>query len=208
VGGKSDDAIRYARAIERRWSGLLEQPVVLSPRDWARIARWHALGVPLEIVEEAMRTAVERSRRRAGSRRLSDLAPLVEESWTVILEGRRGRPPEAERAGTADPSDRWRRRLDEEGEGSRLAGLLANLLERLACGENGESLDQELDRRLIDSVEPRLRDRVLQEVSNELAPFRTRMSGECLEATRRRAAVDRLRRVLDLPRLASGTVET
>ena len=85
-----DDATRYARAIERRWSRLWEQPVVLSPRDWSRIARWHALGIPLEIVEDAMLAQVERARARSGAPRLSGLAPLVEQAWSVILEGRGG----------------------------------------------------------------------------------------------------------------------
>ena len=49
--------MRYARSIERRWSDLVERPVILSPRDWSRISRWHSWGVPLDLIDETLRSA-------------------------------------------------------------------------------------------------------------------------------------------------------
>jgi hypothetical protein len=205
--GRIDDATRYARAIERRWSRLWEQPVVLSPRDWSRIARWHALGIPLAIVEDAMQDEAERTRSRARPRRLASLAPLVEEAWAVVLAGRHDATPTEATHSPMPTAERWRACADREPAGSSVAELLCGLLDRLQAGESGESLDHELDRRLTLAVEPTLREQVLEEVTRKLEPFRKRMSAERLETTRERACVYRLRRRLDLPRLASEGAE-
>jgi hypothetical protein len=202
------DATRYARAIERRWADRLAQPVVLSPRDWSRIARWHALGIPLQIVDEAMDAAAARARSRSGRRRLSDLAPLVEEAWTVVLQGRRGCPPPSEPSLSNGPSSRWRHCMREQSPGSPLGRLLGELLDRLAAGDRRAALDDQLDSRLVEAVEPALRERAFEEIASRLEPFRSRMSQQRLEATRRRACVDHLRRLLDLPRLARGDSAT
>jgi hypothetical protein len=186
---------------------LLGRPVVLSPRDWSRVARWHALGIPLEIVEEAMDAALDKARSAEGARGIAELAPRVEAAWSVILDGRRSGACEGGIVATAEPTRCWRRRIETEPPGSPLSELLEALLGRLDRGEAEEALDDELDRRLPESVEPSLRDRVSAEVARETEPFRTRMSAGRLEATRHRATVDRLRRALDLPRLAGGPGE-
>jgi hypothetical protein len=200
-------ASRYARAIESRWSELLGRPVVFSPRDWSKVARWHALRIPLEIVEEAMGAALEQRRAREGARGIAELAPRIEEAWSVILDGRRSPPRDPGASPAPEPWCRWRRRIEMEAVGSPLAKLLEELLGRLEGGEAGVALDEELDRRLAGSVASALRDRVFAEVTEETEPFRARMSADRLEATRRRASVDRLRRALDLPRLARGPGE-
>jgi len=203
----SGKAARYARVIERRWSELLGKPIVLSPRDWARIERWHSLGVPLEIVAEAMAATSERDKAGKRPRRLADVVPLVEEAWTVILDGRRARTGVVEPSPEADPLSLWRRRKAREPSGSPLAALLDELTGRAECGEDRRELDEELDRRLVETVDPALRESVQREVAGELEPFQGRIPADRLDATRHRACVDRLRRKLDLPHLASAPTE-
>jgi hypothetical protein len=164
----SDQASRYARRIERRWSALLDKPIVLSPRDWRRIAGWHERGIPFEIVEEAMIEAVERDRRKAATRRLADLVPLVEEAWTAIVDGRRAASetgPDAERG--TDPDERWERRAAAEPRDSPLGRLLHELVARRAEGETATALDRELDHRLPEVVDRSLRERVEREIADE-----------------------------------------
>ena len=205
----SDRAARYARRIERRWSELVDKPVVLSPRDWTRIADWHERGIPLEIVEEAMIDAVERDRRKAGTRRLADLAPLVEEGWAAIVDGRRAASESgAEPQSTSDPEQLWGQRAEAEPRDSPLGRLLRELVARRAKGEEAAAVDRELDRLLPETVARSLRERAEEEISKELEPYRERMTPQRLESTRRRARSERLRRWLDLPRLADRGTDT
>lgn len=199
---RSLSAARYARAIERRWSELQGKPIVLSPRDWARIERWYALGIPLQVVAEAMAAATERDRTKKSPLRLGRVAPLVEEAWAVILDGRRATPDAVGPSPQADPIDLWRRRKEREPDGSPLAVLLEELTDRLEHGADRQKLDDALDRRLVATVDPALRTKVQREVDGDIEPFRERIPAERLEATRHRACVNRLRRLLDLPRLA------
>jgi hypothetical protein len=199
---RTGNAVRYARVIERRWSELLGKPIVLSPRDWARIEHWCALGIPLEIVDEAMTAVTERGTTDKSTRRLAELAPLVEDAWAVILDGRRAPRHEVGPSVEADPLSLWRRRKEREPVGSPLAVLLEGFIDRFERGEDRHGLDAELDHCLVETVDPALRDSVQREVDSDVEPFRGRIPADRLEATRRRACVDRLRRLLDLPRLA------
>jgi hypothetical protein len=204
---RNGNAARYARLIERRWSELQGKPIVLSPRDWARIERWFSLGIPLEIVGEAMAAVTERGATKKSPRRLAEVAPLVEEAWAVILDGRRAPRYEVGPSAEADPLSLWRRRKEREPVGSPLAVLLEELTDRFERGEDCHGLDEELDHRLVQTVDPALRDSVQREVDSDVEPFRGRIPADRLEATRRRACVDRLRRLLDLPRLAVTPTE-
>ena len=65
--------VRYARRIERRWSDLVDRPVVLSRHDWSRICRWYSWGVPLDLIDESLRSATGPQ----GGRELRGQAQLV-----------------------------------------------------------------------------------------------------------------------------------
>jgi len=160
----------YARSIERRWSELLESPVVLSPRDWSRIEDWRRRGIPLAIVVEAMVAAARPERPRRRSPRLSDVTALVEEAWSVLVEGRLASPDEAGPGlDGLDPSGLWRRRMAAAPPDSPLARLLAELIARWEAGEEPERIDAELDRRLGAAVDPALDQRARREVADQLA---------------------------------------
>ena len=196
-------AATYARRIERRWCELLEQPVVLSPRDWSILNEWHERGIPLQIVVEAMQTTIERSRSRGRAPRtsLSSLSQTVEGAWGAIVDGKRGRPAMLGEAATPSAADSWRRRADTEG-GSALGTLLADLLRRLDQGADPVALDAELDRRLTEVTDPDLRRRIEHEIEQQLEPHRSRLSDVQIERTRMRALVDRIRGRIGLARLA------
>jgi hypothetical protein len=199
--GERQGTTRYARRIERLWSRLLGAPVVLSPRDWSVIERWHASGVPLAVVEHVLSESARSGGGRPRAGGLALQAGAVDEAWTVVREGRlipRDGPP-------APPADEplrlWRERLQAEPPDSALAALLEELIERSRAGEVAELLDAELDRRLFEAVGRELASRVLAVVQEELGPYRTRWAPELLESTRRAACAARLRRLLALPRL-------
>ena len=87
----------YARAVEEALARARGRPVLLSPRDWARVADWCERGVPLSLLLEALEEAARRARRRGSELRgLALIAPAVEESWRAVAEGRRA--PEVSRA--------------------------------------------------------------------------------------------------------------
>jgi len=190
----------YAREIERQWSRMLERPVVLSPKDWALISDWHARSIPLPLIVESIRHSAESPGRRAAPRNLAYIAAAVEEAWQVVLDGRRASALPTP-APLRDPVEAWRRRLDAEGAGSALHGLLSELLDAHENGEAAETIDRRLDERLQTSVAADLLDATRHQVDAELAPFADRIDDETLERTRRAAIADRLRRALDLPLL-------
>jgi hypothetical protein len=200
VDSRRPDA--YAREIERRWARLLDRPVVLSPKDWALISDWHARSIPLSLVLESMQHAVDRPALRRAPSGLRYVAPVVEEAWQVVVDGRRSRDSAEEAPSPAsDPIRAWRRRLEAEGEASGLRHLLSELLAELEGGETAETIDRRLDERLPEQAPEALLATWQRRVDAELAPFVERMDLETLERTRRAALIDRLRRALGLPHL-------
>ncbi len=195
--------VRYARTIERSWSDLVDRPVVLSPRDWSRISRWFSWGVPLDLIAQSLRSAVRPERGREP-RGLAQLAPAIEEAWTVILQGRIAPHPAELGSVPADPRAAWSSRILEEPPDSPLARTLTDLLERLDRGDDPDVLDRQLDRRLQEIAPAELVDRVLAALERELSEYRSRMPADRLRATRKRACEKRLRHALKLPRLADA----
>ncbi len=202
----------YARAIEQALSRLRQRPVVLSPRDWALVSDWFSRGIPLALVLEVLEDAAERSRRRhalQGPRSLAYVAAAVEESWQAIVEGRGGR---AGKTASPLPSldrarERWAATASRSETGRPLRDALDGLLRRLDTGLSPESADREIDETITALCPGDLLARVDAEIDAELRRFRDRMKPDVLAATRGRARIDRLRRELDLPKLALSDPE-
>ncbi len=193
----------YARAIERRWSELVDRPVVLSPKDWVLICNWHARGVPLQIVDEALQAAAERRKGGGGVRRLSYVAPAVEEGWRVVVEGRLSGGSGEARSDPATPAiESWRERMLAEPDDSPLHALLAKLVREYESGVPAERIERSLERELVRCVAPDRLSRCEKRVDAELAPFRERMDSQTRAATREHALISRLRRELSLARIA------
>ena len=192
------DGRAYAREIERAWSGLQERPVVLSPRDWALITDWHARGVPLSVIHDAL--AAVRESAREIPRSLSYLAPAVDEAFFLVLDGRRRAAP-APPPPRDEPVASWRL-FERERASSPSGALVRELLAALDRGEDPGAVDARLDREIPDCVGRSVLDELTRAVETELAPFAERMTRAVLEETVRSAVVSRLRRQLGLPALA------
>lgn len=196
---------RYARLVERYCAELGQELGVLSPRDWTRIADWERRGVPLQVVREAIEAVVNARTPRSGrgprGALLQRVQPLVEETWALMLEGRkrevvRDSPP----FHPADPPVHWAQRLETVAADEPLRKLLAMLVSRFKAGEPIAALDAALDAELEAVSPPDLVDEVARVVDEALAPFVTRLDTEQLQRTRRAARIERLRSRLDLPR--------
>jgi hypothetical protein len=202
----------YARAIERCWSGALERPVVLSPRDWALISDWFARSIPLGIVEEAIQQIVATRTRRGSSppRALGYIAAAVEEAWSVVVEGRRAEIEPSARS--SRPPERsalecWRRRAAQEAADSPLGRLLRELIAQQAEGAPAEEVDRRLASGLAAAVPEALLQSTRADVGRQLAGFRERMDDRVFRATRERAIIAHLRRALDLPTIGERDSE-
>lgn len=200
--GKRSRSAAYVRAVEKAWEDLRGRAVVLSPRDWALASDWAARGVPLACVLEALREA---KRRRRTPTSLTRLAPVVEEAWRVVREGRAERPLERrEPQATVDPLDPWRAASRAAAPGSALRDLLDRAIALAEAGSDLADADRFVDERLADAVPTAMADEARSEADRALAPFRARMSPDVLEATRRRSVSDRLRARIGLERLGVG----
>jgi len=192
---------RYAREVERRWRELQGAPAVLSPKDWTVLREWYELGVPLALIDESIEVLHE-GRRRRLPRSLAQIDRAVRAGWATVRAGRPERSADPRRDGPPPALERWRRVRDEQTACASLRSLIARLADRVAAGEDAAAVDLELDRELPAACPPTLVADVTREVERELAPFRDRIEGEALDASRRRALARRLRLRLGLPRLS------
>jgi hypothetical protein len=195
---------KYVRAVERWWSELCERPSILSPREWTLVERWHQREIPLQVIREAIEAAAERLRKpgAAAPKSLAYLAPAVEESWRVVLEGRIAPPTDVPRGESAARGiAAWRSAASAAGSSSPLGGLLETLLALLEEGAAAEEAEQRLEGAILEAAPAEERAAVRGEIETELAPYRRRMSAEEYESTLRKASVRRLRIRLKLPGL-------
>lgn len=82
-GAASRSARDYARTLERALADLHDGPVVFTHRDWDLANRWHARGIPVGVVLDAIE-----AKRKRPPRGLGAIATAVEESWEVVESGR------------------------------------------------------------------------------------------------------------------------
>ncbi len=203
----------YARAIERAWSTVRGRPSLLSPRDFALAAGWHARGIPLSVVIEVFAELARpsRGRRRPAAmtaRSLGYFAPAVEEAWQAIRGGRVAAPSEEETP-DAEPGllDPWRRVRDDAATPLALKILLESLLREVEAGGDRLAADRHLDEELPGAAPPAVAARAASQAVSVLEAARRRMTPETYRTTLRRAWVDRLRRALGLPRIGLVTVK-
>jgi hypothetical protein len=192
---------RFAREIEARWSTLLERPVILGERDWQLISDWHERGIPLGLVSEAMEALGEKlARRRRKPRNLGALAPLVEEAWQTVREGRIDDSAPSSDA-PASPAQAWRRCADSLALDAPLKNLVETLLAELGAGADPGTCDQTLDRKLPGLLAPSLLEELTTAVEANLADFRPRWTADVWKASVERALISAARRRLNLPYL-------
>lgn len=93
----------YARTLERALADLHDGPVVFTHRDWDLATRWHARGIPVGVVLDALE-----AKRKRPPRGLGAVAAAVEESWRVVQSGTIAAPAEPHEPAattTARPQD-------------------------------------------------------------------------------------------------------
>jgi hypothetical protein len=194
-------------------------PFLLSPRDFALLKEWRALGVPLEAIEAGIDEAFSRRAERSAVGRVNSLSycrDAVLEAWERRAETSRGR------GGAATPDDPDARRIlvdlaRQLAEASARRPDLADPIEaavraiaRLGssektAGEIETSLARR-DKRLAKDVAEKLpeseRASVEDEVRRLLAGAGDRMDEAALEKTRRALTRRIVRERLALPRLS------
>jgi len=209
----------YYAAAEAAFIRRRGTPFLLSPRDFALLKEWHALGVPLEAVESGIDDAFTRREERGVVGRVNSLRycrDAVLEAWERLADTARGR-------GRADAGEK----LDAAASLARLAERLdaalarrpdltptfssaRRALERLrSSSKSAEQIEASLarlDRRLAKEVLETLPDaeraELEREVAHRLGSASDRMDSETLEKTTRALRRRFLRERLDLPRLS------
>jgi len=216
----AEDRAYYA-AAEAAFVRRRGTPFLLSPRDFALLKEWRALGVPLEAVALGIDEAFSRREERSAVGRVNSLSycrDAVLEAWERRAETARGRGGTSDAgAGSVDAAAGLRalggRLAALIGARPDLAGPLASArrsLERLeASGKAPEEienslarLDRRLARELADALPEGERSEVEAEVARLLAGAGERMDPVTLEKTSRALTRRVVRERLELPRLS------
>jgi hypothetical protein len=208
----------YYQAAEAAFVRRRGTPFLLSPRDFALLKEWRALGVPVEAIEQGIEEAFSRREDRSATGRVNSLSycrDAVLEAWERRLQtsvGRGGRFPAAEPDVPRALQDLAERLRQAAGRRPDLAAPLESALRSIERLENsrktaGETeaalarLDKRLAGALRDALSETERKRLDAEVEASLARARIRMDAEAAERTARALTRRTLRELLDLPRL-------
>lgn len=208
----------YYQAAEAAFIRRRGTPFLLSPRDFALLKQWRALGIPVEAVEAGIDDAFSRREERGAAGRVNSLAycrDAVLEAWERRAETARGRGT----SGGAEPDAKAAlagliRGLEEcRSRRPDLAAALDPALRSLARleGSNRTAEDIEgslarLDRRLAGQLYGTLseaeREAVDEEVDRLLSGAGARMDPSAAEKTKRALTRRAVRERLALPRLS------
>ena len=208
----------YYQAAEAAFIRRRGTPFLLSPRDFAQLKEWRALGVPLEAIERGIDEAFSRREERSATGRVNSLTycrDAVLEAWerraeTSVGRGseKRGKDPDIVSA-LAD----LERALSEVSR--RRTDLVAPIdsaqrsIERLGkSGKDAEEteaslarLDRKLAKELYDALPEEERGNLDADVERSLARAGLRMDVETARRTASALRRRKLREELELPRL-------
>jgi hypothetical protein len=208
----------YYAAVEAAFIRRRGTPFLLSPKDFALVQEWRALGIPLEVVERGIDEAFARREERAGAGRVNALSycrDAVLVAWERAAEtlvgkgaGRSVAPFDSsaalaqlssaleeacrrrpDLAGPLDEALRFLERLQKTGKPADEAESSLARLDRKLAGELYEAMP-EAERAAIDAEVGRLLDRA-----------RVRMDDVAAEKTARALRRRTVRDKLSLPRL-------
>jgi hypothetical protein len=209
----------YYGAAEAAFIARRGTPFLLSPKDFALLKEWRALGIPIEAVEAGLDDAFTRREERGATGRVNSLSycrDAILSAWERRAETSVGRG-----AGRA------------EGDSPDVAGAIASLSERLdsvarvhpsltlpiesalrslnrlarsgkSAGEIEASfarLDRRISNEIADALPEERRRRLDADVEKLLAKARVKMDRDTEEKTRRALTRRTLREELGLPRL-------
>jgi hypothetical protein len=209
----------YYGAAEAAFIARRGTPFLLSPKDFALLKEWRALGIPIEAVEAGLDEAFTRREERGAAGRVNSLSycrDAILSAWERRAEtavgrgtGRGGENAPDVGAALAALSERLEavarvhpyltaaiesahRSLDRLGRSGKTAGEIEASLARLdrrISNEIAEALAEDRRRQLDESVE------------KLLAKARVKMDRDTEEKTRRALTRRTLREELGLPRL-------
>ena len=209
----------YYGAAEAAFIARRGTPFLLSPKDFALLKEWRALGIPIEAVEAGLDEAFTRREERGATGRVNSLSycrDAILSAWERRAEtavgrgtGRAGEGAPDVGAALAALSERLEavarvhpsltatiesahRSLDRLARSGKTAGEIEASLARLdrrISNEIGEALPEDRRRRLDESVE------------KLLAKARVKMDRDTEEKTRRALTRRTLREEVGLPRL-------
>ena len=215
---ETEEDRRFYQAAEAAFIRRRGTPFLLSPRDFALLKEWRALGVPIEAIEQGIDAAFsgrEQRNPRGHVNSLGYCAGAVLEVWERRAEtsvGKGGGPsgPEPDIAGALGHlaeslADLALRRPDFAGP----VEAAMRSIERLAtsgknAGETETSLarmDKGLAKVLYDALPGPERERLDAEVQTALSRANIRMEADAAERTRRALTRRMLRERLMFPRL-------
>ena len=209
---------RYYQAAEAAFIRRRGTPFLLSPRDFALLKEWRALGVPIESIEQGIEAAFSRREERAARGRVNSLAYCAD----AILEAwERHAAASVGKGGKAGPE------TDVPATLARLAESLGDLarrrpdlalpieaalrsIERLGksrknAEETEESLarlDKRLTKALYDALPEPERESLNADVAAALDRASVRMDDDAAERTARALTRRTLRDRMGLPRLS------
>ena len=209
----------YYAAGEAAFIARRGTPFLLSPKDFALLKEWRALGVPIEAVEAGIDDVFTRREERGGTGRINSLSycrDAVLSAWERRSETAVGSGRGREETETTDTGARLARLAEALDSVARLHPELTRRLDsahrsldRLASSRKtpGEieaslaRLDRRLANELSDALPAARRSRVESRVEELLAKARLKMDRETEEKTRRALTRRTLREELALPRL-------
>jgi len=211
----------YYAAAEAAFIRRRGTPFLLSPRDFALLKEWRALGVPLEAIEAGIDEAFSRREERSAVGRVNSLSycrDAVLEAWERRMETSRGRgaagnpddpdarkilvelarqlaEARARRPDLGDPLDAAVRAIARMGASEKTGAEIEASLARL---------DKRLAKELAEALSGPERESLDAEVARLLGAAGTggRMDEAALEKTRRALTRRIVRERLALPRLS------
>ncbi len=208
----------YYQAAEAAFIRRRGTPFLLSPKDFALLKEWRALGVPIEAIEQGIDEAFSRREERSATGRVNSLSycrGAVLEAWerglqTSVGRGspRRAGEPDVPRAleALAGRLRQVKRRRPELAPPLESALRSIERLEKSSKNaEETEASLARLDKRLAGALHDALSERERRcldaQVEATLARTRISMDAEAAERTARALTRRTLRELLDLPRL-------
>jgi len=209
----------YFAAAEAAFVRRRGTPFLLSPKDFALLKEWRALGVPLEAVESGIEEAFARREERGAVGRVNSLSycrDAVLEAWERRAETARGKGSESA-ADAVDAGGALKRLASDLASVAAARPDLAAELESAArslsrlegSGKSPEEIESSLaglDRRLAKALTEALPEMERAELDaaaeKMLAGAGGRMGAVTFEKTSRALKRRLLRERLDLPRLS------
>lgn len=213
----------YFAAAEAAFIRRRGTPFLLSPKDFALLAEWRALGVPLEAIEQGIDDAFSRRQERGAVGRVNSLSycrDAILLAWerraeTAVGKGT-GRASGVEEPDARAALSRLSARLAEIAAlRPDLEAPLSSALRSLARLEGSSSskdpasvedslarLDKKLASTLYDALPAEERARLDTDVSADLARAGVRMDEETAERTKKALTRRAVRESLGIPRLS------